>query len=202
MRHIILFGTLLALSACNNNASQNETAANDGDTQVTSADQAAAGSVAATQGSEAMNPTDPASYVDKAGASDKWEIDASQAILASTKSAEIKKFAQMMVNHHTRASEKLMASAKAGKLSVGPPQLDAMQQSMLDDIKNAESGDRDSMYLKHQQTAHTAALALHQNFAANGTNDILKKTASEMVGVVKSHMAELQKLSSMGDKAS
>ena len=191
----------MALSACNNGASQNETAASDGNTELTSSDQAAAGSVAATQDSEAMNPTDPASFVNKAGASDNWEIASSKAVLASTKNADVKKFAQMMVDHHTRATEKLMASAKAAQLSVAPPQMDAMQQSMLDDIKNADAGSMDGMYLKHQQTAHNAALALHQNFATNGSNDNLKKTASEMVGVVKSHITELQKLSSMSSQA-
>ena len=45
MRQILLFGSLLALSAFNNGISQNETAAAGGNTQVTAAGQAAAGPV-------------------------------------------------------------------------------------------------------------------------------------------------------------
>lgn len=197
MRHTILVGSLLALSACNSGGSQDANESTGSSTEMTSSDQAAAGSVANTQDSEATNPTDAVSYVHKAGAADMWEIASSKAVLENTKNAEIKKFAQMMVDHHTRASEKLMAAGKAGQISAGPPQMDAMQQKMLDDIKNARAGSMDGMYLKHQQTAHNAALMLHQNFATNGTNDSLKKTAGEMVRVVKSHIAELQKLSSI-----
>jgi putative membrane protein len=202
MRHIILFGSLLALSACNSGELQTEAGFTETNTRITSSDQAGAGSVAATQESDATNPTDAASYVHKAGAADMWEIASSKAVLQNTKNADVKKFAQMMVDHHTRATQKLMASAKAGQISAGPPQMDAMQQSMLDDIKNAGAGDIDGIYLKHQRTAHNAALRLHQNFATNGTNDSLKKTAREMVGVVKSHIAELQRLSSISNSQS
>lgn len=195
MRKIILLGSLLALSACNNNESANQDlSGNDGD--ITSADQAAAGSVANTNDSAAMNPTDGASYVQKAGAADSWEIASSKAVLGKTQNAEVKKFAQMMIDHHTRATAKLMAAAKGGQVNAGPPQMDAMQQSMLEDINKAGASEMDAMYIRHQQTAHNAALELHQNFAANGNNDSLKKTAGEMVGVVKSHISELQKLSS------
>lgn len=195
MRHIIIVGSLLALSACNNSESPSEGAATETSADIAASDQASVGGVAATNDSAAMNPTDAASYVQKAGAGDSWELASSKSVLAKTKNPVVKKFAQMMVDHHTRGTEKLMAAAKAGNVEAGPPQMDAMQQSMLDDINNAGASDMDAMYLKHQQTAHNAALALHQNFAANGMNESLKKTASETVGVVKSHISELQKLS-------
>lgn len=202
MRHMILFGSLLALTACNNSPSQTDTPDTGSSTEIASSDQAAAGSVSATNDSAAMNPTDAASYVNKAGAADQWEIASSKAVLAKSQNPEIKKFAQMMIDHHTRSTEKLMAAAKSGQISAGPPQMDAMQQSMLDDIKNASASDMDAMYLKHQQTAHNAALELHQNFAANGTNENLKKTAGEVVAVVKSHIAELQKLNARNSQSS
>lgn len=195
MRHVILFGSLLALSACNNTETQGD-AANVDNAGVTASDQAAAGSVAATNDSSAMNPTDAASYVQKAGAGDNWEIASSKAVLAKTENADVKKFAQMMIDHHGKATEKLMAAAKAGQTNAGPPQMDAMQQKTLADLTNANATDMDMMYLKHQQTAHEAALKLHQNFADNGTNDSIKKTAGEMVTVVKAHIIELQGIAS------
>lgn len=202
MRHIILFGTLLALSACNSPETQDTTATADSNVGSVASDQATTGSVAATQDSSAMNPTDAASYVQKAGAGDSFEIASSKAVLSKSKNADVKKFAQMMIDHHTRATEKLMAAAKTAKISAGPPQMDAMQQSMLDDINNADAAGVDAVYLRHQQTAHNAALALHQNFDANGTDDSLKKAANEMVGVVKSHIAELQKMAtSVGQRS-
>lgn len=199
MKNFILFGSLLALSACSNSGTETDNA-NSESAGVTSSDQATAGSVSATNDSTAINPTDPASYVHKAGASDMWEIASSKAVLAKSQNADVKKFAQMMIDHHSEASEKLMSTAKTGQISAGPPQMDAMQQNMLEDITNATTPDLDATYLQHQQTAHNAALALHQNFAQNGTNDSLKKTAGEMVDVVETHIAELQKLASLGSQ--
>jgi len=103
----------------------------------------------------------------------------------------------MMVDHHTRTTEKLKTAAASGKLQPAPPQMDAMQQRMLDDINSAQNSTVDAVYLRHQVTAHQAALAMHQNYAANGDNDALKKTANEMVGVIKGHIAELQRISAV-----
>jgi putative membrane protein len=202
MRHIIAVGTLLALSACNNPETQDTSTSADGNVSATATDQAITGSVADTQDNAAMNPTDPASFVKKAGAGDMFEIESSKAVLAKSNNADVKKFAQMMIDHHTRASEKLMAAAKEAKVSSEAPKMDAMQQSMVDDIKNADASGVDAVYLRHQETAHNAALALHQNFAANGTNDSLKKAADEMVGVVKSHINELQKMNASNGRSS
>jgi putative membrane protein len=62
---------------------------------------------------------------------------------------------------------------------------------MLDEIKAANASGVDEVYTRHQRTAHQKALALHQNYAANGDDQALKKVASEIVPVVQKHMAEL-----------
>lgn len=196
MKHLIWASGLLALAGCGN-----PNTADTADTSPTSSTTATGTSGqdgysgSGNNGSDATNPTDEASFVAKAGAADLWEINSSKAALAKSQRADVKKFAQMMVDHHTRTTEKLKTAAAAGKLQPAPPQMDAMQQRMLDDINSAQSSMVDAVYLRHQVTAHQAALAMHQNYAANGDNDALKKTANEMVGVIKGHIAELQRIS-------
>lgn len=197
MKHLIIAGGLLALAGCGSPENSADTSQNDAATaNGTSTGAAGGNSVAATDNSDAINPTDEASFVAKAGAADLWEVSSSKAALATSQRADVKKFAQMMVDHHTRTTEKLKSAATSGNVQPTPPQMDAMQQRMLDDIKSAQSGTVDAVYLQHQLTAHQAALALHQNYATNGDNDALKKTANEMVGVIKGHIAELQRISS------
>lgn len=196
MKHLILASGLLALAGCGNPDS-----ADTADTSPTAANTPTGTSgpdgysVAGTNNSEAINPIDEASFLAKAGAADLWEVSSSKAALAKSQRADVKKFAQMMVDHHTRTTEKLKTAAAAGKLQPAPPQMDAMQQRMLDDINSAQNSTVDAVYLRHQVTAHQAALAMHQNYAANGDNDALKKAANEMVGVIKGHIAELQRIS-------
>lgn len=193
MKHAILLSGLLILAGCSGSEDASESGQTSQDGVASSS--ADSNSVAATNNSDAINPTDEASFVAKAGAADMWEIASSKAALEKSQRADVKKFAQMMVDHHTRTTEKLKEAATTGKVSSAPPQMDAMQQRMLDDINSAQVATIDSVYLQHQSTAHQAALALHQNYATNGDNDALKKTANEMVGVIKGHIAELQRIS-------
>nr|WP_315459350.1 DUF4142 domain-containing protein [uncultured Sphingorhabdus sp.] len=195
MKRLIMVSGLIALAGCSGAENANDSAQTD-PTTSTASSVPDGNSVAATNNSDAINPTDEASFVAKAGAADLWEVNSSKAALAKSQRADVKKFAQMMVDHHTRTTEKLKSAAASGNIQPSSPQLDAMQQRMLDDINSAQSGTIDAVYLQHQLTAHQAALALHQNYAANGDNDALKKAANEMVGVIKGHIAELQRISS------
>ncbi|MDO9443488.1 MAG: DUF4142 domain-containing protein, partial [Beijerinckiaceae bacterium] len=108
--------------------------------------------------------------------------------------ADVKAFAQMMVDNHGKSTAKVKAAAAEAKIEVGAPKLDADQQKMLDEIKAADAAGIDAVYLAHQKTAHDAALALHKDYAASGDTASLKKAAGEIVPVVEAHRAELGKL--------
>lgn len=139
-------------------------------------------------------PTDAAGYIAKAGAGDLWEIESSKALLAKSTRADVKTFAQMMIDHHGKSTAKVKAAAGAASITVPPPVLDASQQASLREIQNADAATIDGVYLRHQQGAHDAALALHRAYATNGDTDSLKTAASEIAPVVEQHIGELQKL--------
>lgn len=189
---IWLASTALLLSACGNNdngsAAPADTSGGDG---VVAADGTAP--PAATSAAPAA-PTDAAGYIAKAGAGDLWEIESSKALLAKSTNADVKKFAQMMIDNHGQSTAKVKAAAGAAKIEVAAPVLDADQQKSLDEIKKADAATIDAVYLAHQKTAHDAALALHQSYSTLGDTDSLKKAAGEIVPVVEAHRAELTKL--------
>lgn len=191
MKKACLIPAILLLGACSGN-----TDTTDASTQ--SDDVAAAGTMAApideAPAGTPATPTDAAGYVAKAGAGDMWEIESSKALLAKSGNAEVKRFAQMMIDQHGQSTAKIKAAASASGLEVAPPKLDIDQQKMLDEIKAADAAGIDAIYLTHQRTAHGAALALHNAYATNGDADALKKAAAEIVPVVEKHRAELDKL--------
>lgn len=133
-------------------------------------------------------------YLANAGAGDLFEIESSRAILNSTKNADIKSFAQMMIDQHSKSTEKVKAAARAAGLSVPPPQLNAEQKGLLSGIKGASGDAADRAYLEAQRSAHAQALALHQGYAATGDTPSLKKAAGEIAPVVQQHIEMLQKL--------
>lgn len=152
-------------------------------------------SEAAPMAGTPATPVDAASYISKAGAGDLWEIESSKALLAKSTNVEVKAFAQIMIDHHGRSTAKVEAAAAEAQLTASsPPDLDAEQRTMLDEIKAADGSTIDSIYLTHQKTGHDAALALHQGYAASGDTAPLKKAAGEIVPVIETHRTELAKL--------
>jgi putative membrane protein len=135
-----------------------------------------------------------AEYVAQAGAGDLWEIESSKALLAKSKDAKVRAFAEMMIDHHGKSTAKVKAAAASAGVEAPAPKLTPDQEKMLADIKAADAASIDKIYLDHQKTAHGAALALHQGYAASGEAVALKQAAAEIVPVVEAHRAELGKL--------
>ena len=186
MRALVLLALpVLALGAC----SKPDSAPSATDTTAATASDAA--SPAAAMASPMAAP-DGATYVAKAGASDMFEIASSKAILAKTQSADVKKFAHMMITAHTESTAKIKAAAKAAGMMPKPPMMDADQTAMLDAIKKADGSAADAEYIADQKKGHEAALALHQAYAAGGDTPSLKAAAGDIVPVVQSHIAMLK----------
>jgi putative membrane protein len=142
----------------------------------------------------AAQPTDAAGYVKIAAAADMWEIESSKAVLNKTKNTDIKRLAQMIVDHHSQSSKKLSTAAKSANIAMATPMLAADQQAMLTEIQRAPAENVDSIYLRHQHAAHAKALSLHQGYMRNGDNALLKPIATEIVPVIQQHIAELDKM--------
>ena len=192
---------LMLLAACGSNADNATGDAQPADdagsmTATGNTENATASMDSGTAATDAI-PTDGMGYVAKAGAGDMFEIESSKAAMAKSTNAGTKRFAQMMIDNHTASTAKVMAAAKAAKLTTTPPKLEPMQQQMLDEIKAADAAGVDAVYIKHQKTAHQAALALHEGYAANGDTEAFKKVAGEIAPVVKKHIAELDKMAAM-----
>jgi len=213
MRYKVLIGTAVALSLAL--AACNENTAADGDGR----DQVATTEPAPT--APAINPTTPSvdptakdaggvagktstteltaetrGYVQRAAMGDLYEIEASKVALARTKSDDVKKFAQAMVDAHTRSSDELKARlARAGQIVELPIMLDAEHQRTLDDLKAASDQTFDARYAAGQKEAHDQALMLHRDYAMRGSVADLKAYAADIVPKIEMHVqmaAELQ----------
>ena len=185
MKKFTLLAATAMLSACGG-----------GDTQAPPADTSTTDTTMQTPApaAAAATPTDAAGYVAKAGAGDMWEIESSKALRAKSQRDDVKAFAQMMIDNHGESTAKVKAAADAASITVPPPALDPEQQRMLDEIKAADAASIDAVYIRNQQAAHDAALALHRAYATGGDTPGLKAAAGEIVPVIEKHIAELQKL--------
>ena len=208
MRYKVLIGTAavlsLALAACN----ENTVADADSRDQVATTEPAPAPAVPAVDptakdagGVASQTPTgeftaETREYVQRAAMGDLYEIEASKVALARSQSADVKEFAQRMVDAHMKSSDELKARlVRAGQIVELPTMLDAEHQKMLDDLKAASPRTFDARYAAGQKEAHDQALMLHRDYAMRGPVADLKAFAADIVPKIEMHVqmaAELQ----------
>ncbi|MFN3668954.1 MAG: DUF4142 domain-containing protein [Brevundimonas sp.] len=137
----------------------------------------------------ALSATAPAAmdFVRMAAASDQYEIQSSQLVLQTTQDAELRRFAQMMIDHHTMTTAAIARAAQADGITPPPPALDAPKAEMIRRLQAASGSARDALYKQQQVMAHREALTLHASYAENGDSDALKAAAASAVPVVSRH---------------
>ena len=130
-------------------------------------------------------------YLMKAGASDMFEIESAKVVMDSP-NAKVHDFAQMMVTDHTGSTEKVKAAAMQAGLHPAPPHLSPKQMRDLSALRAARGPARDALYIRQQKMAHSDALMVQSGYATGGSVRPLRMVASEIVPVVKHHIAMLR----------
>ena len=141
-------------------------------------------------------------YVMASGQSDLFEINSSQIALDKSQNAGVRKYAQMMIKHHTKTTALTMKAAQKAGLSPTPPMLDPGATASINELQTAAPGDFDRIYLGQQIPSHQAALDLQQSYAKMGDKAPLKANARAATPIVKQHLAAATKMQngmSMGE---
>ena len=191
---------LLALAACGEAekaTNEAESAAADVAADTTAAVENATADV--TGSTAPADATAASGYATNAALGDMFEIESSRLAVEKAKSPEVKKFAQMMIDAHTKTTDELKSVLSSAKLQVTPPKaLDERRQGMVNDLQKASATEFDKTYLDQQTKAHSEALDLHKNYADNGDDAALKAFAAKTAPVVQQHLDEAKKLDESG----
>lgn len=140
-----------------------------------------------------LTPEGRDAYVEMAAASDMFEIQSSQLALTKAQRAEVRAFAQMMIDHHTGTSQQLMAAAQAAGVAVAP-QMTPAQMTMVSQLQGQGGAGFDRLYMGQQVRAHRMALALHSNYASDGDTPALRTVAAAATPIVRQHLTRAQQL--------
>jgi putative membrane protein len=135
----------------------------------------------------AADETKAATFVDKAAASDMFEIEAAKLAQTKSSNADVKAFADMMIKDHTKSTADLKkAIADSGAAVTPPAALPADMQGKLDALKASATFDKD--YMAGQVDAHQQALDLLQRYAQDGDTPAIKAFAAATAPVVQTHL--------------
>ena len=136
-------------------------------------------------------PTTAASpFMQLAGESDVFEITSSQMAVMRSQNPDVKRFASMLIDHHTRTTNVLLTQAKAAGMPPPPAVLGPQKRALIDQLMQAGAADFDRLYLQQQIPAHEQALALHTTYAASGDTPQLRAAAAGAVPFVRQHLEQ------------
>ena len=141
-------------------------------------------------------PSDPADFASKVAVANKFEIDTSQLALKYGKGAEVKKFAQQMIDDHTKAGEEFKKAVADQKIDPPKDALDLTHEAKYAKLRvfTTENG-FDGSYVAEQLAAHKDAVELFRNYSQNGQAGPLKDFATKTLPTLEHHLAMVQSLS-------
>jgi putative membrane protein len=163
-------------------------------TTTTEANDTAANDMAATNEPAPAPASGAQDFVNKAAASDRFEIESSKLVPSSAASAKVMDYGRMMIAAHTQSTAKLkalVAKDPAGKIN---DELSAAQKAALEDMKSKKGYIFDAAYLAAQAHGHQETLTELKNYSSSGDNAALKDFATGLIPTVSEHLDKAKAL--------
>jgi putative membrane protein len=144
----------------------------------------------------ADTPKDASDFASKVAVANKFEIDTSQLALKYGKGEDVKKFAQQMIEDHTKAGQDFKAAVAAAKIKEPTDALDVTHEAKYIKLRafTTENG-FDGSYVSEQLAAHKDAVDLFRSYSQNGEPGPLKDFAAKTLPTLEHHLEMVQGLS-------
>jgi len=138
-----------------------------------------------------------ADFAQKATIGGEFEVKSSQLALNRSKNADVRTFAQQMVDDHSKAGDALKATLPQSTVApstIKEDTLDDKHQKMLDKLRNASDKEFDTDYVRAQRKAHDEAVGLFKDYAKAGDDPSLKAFAAQTLPTLQQHQKMVQNL--------
>jgi putative membrane protein len=125
-------------------------------------------------------------FVRKAAMSDMAEIQMGQIALERASHADVKAFAQRMVDDHTKSSQELMQIVQSKNMTL-PTEPDRKMQQMAERMRRMSGNEFDRHYMDHMVGDHKKAVELFERQSERGTDPELKAFAARTLPTLREH---------------
>jgi len=155
--------------------------------------------IAAPQGEDKANKSD-VTFVKKAAEGGNAEVKMGQLAQDKGESTAVKEFGKRMEQDHTQAGEKLKDLASKENIDL-PTGMSASDQQVYDRLSKLSGSAFDVAYMRDMVKDHTADISEFQQEAKNGTDEKLKRFASDTLPTLQDHLKQAQQIrASQGGK--
>jgi len=181
-----LAATTFAFQSCSNtpkDAKENADSLNK--TKDTTSNAAVTGGIAVTEADS--------KFATEAAVGGMAEVELGKLALAKSTNADVKSFADMMVNDHGKANEELMSIAKAKNITL-PGTVDEDHKKKMEDLNKLSGKDFDKAYVDAMVDGHKKTLDLMNDEAKDSKDADLKAFATKTAPIVKAHLDMINKI--------
>lgn len=120
------------------------------------------------------------------------EVELSKLAVEKAQNPEVKKFAQRMIDDHTKANNELKALADKKKMKV-VSEMSSGHKSTLEDLQKLSGAEFDKAYVDAMVDDHEAAVDLFEEQSKDDDGDKdLKAFATKTLPTLKSHLESIQ----------
>ncbi|MFD0940751.1 DUF4142 domain-containing protein [Pedobacter boryungensis] len=137
---------------------------------------------------------DDREFAGKAAVGGMAEVEFGKIALSKSTNAEVKAFADMMVNDHGKANAELKTIATSKNMAL-PTSLDEEHTKKMNDLNKLTGRDFDKEYVNAMVDGHKKTLDLMEKEAKDGKDAELRAFASKTAPIVKAHLDKIQKIS-------
>jgi putative membrane protein len=139
--------------------------------------------------------SDAAGFAKQAAIGEMFEVESSKLAATKAANANVKQFAQDMLDAHTKTTEQVKTiSDNEGIAAALPQEMDRKHAQMLSELKALTGARFDRKYIELQIAAHKDAAKLFDSYAAKGKNAAFQQFAANTAPVIKAHLDHAQAL--------
>jgi putative membrane protein len=139
------------------------------------------------KGKADAKPASPDQFVMKASESGLAEVNLSRLAEERASDPEVKKFAQHMVQDHTKANQELLGVVNRKQLRAAQ-QMDRKHQELMDKLTQMRGADFDRAYMDAMVKDHEETVSLFQAASKGMDDSDLKGFASKTLPTLQEHL--------------
>jgi putative membrane protein len=134
-------------------------------------------------------------FVTMAASSSMMEVEASKMALEKSKNEEVRKFAQRMVDDHSKTNEELRSMAGSAGMTEMPSAMVQVHASHMDRLRALGGQEFDREYAAQVGVAaHTEAVDLFEGASRDAANPEVRQFAEQKLPALRDHLEHAQKL--------
>jgi len=130
-------------------------------------------------------------FIMKAAQGGMAEVELGKLAQTKSQNAEVKKFAQMMIEDHSNANTELKALATKKSVTL-PTEVNAEQKATADKLKTLSGAEFDKAYVETMVSDHKKTVDLFEKESTGGADADAKAFAAKTLPKIKAHLEMIQ----------